>query len=673
MAAAYWPAFHNHFVGYDDDRYVFDNPFLSRGLSWSGIQFAFTSFGISNWHPVTWLSLLADYTLWGLDPRGYHLTSFLLHLANALLLWRLLTRMTARSGPSFFAAALFAVHPLHVESVVWISERKDVLCGLFLMLATGSWLNYVRCPSRSGYARTAAWFTLGLLSKPMLVTFPFLLLTLDLWPLGRLAGTEPGLTPTPPGARGAILPRPFPFRRFGRLLLEKAPLLFLSLLSAGMTLLAQQRGGATRMLETEAGLHPDLILRLSNAAVSCVAYLGKMFWPFHLAPLYPFPMRGIPWTTTAAAVAILTACTAAALWRVRRSPGGLTGWLWYLGALLPVLGLVQVGVQSMADRYTYIPLIGLYGIIAWTASGVWVRLPVSGIRRNRIGLLAGGLLLAGLAVRTHDQAGIWRDSLTLFQHATRVTTGNAKMHYNYGYALRQAGRFEESLNEYQKSLSIQPQYAQAEMALGDILCQLGRPADAERHYLSAIAIQPRSAAARVSFARLRMARGQFAEAQAQLEATLQGEPDHLGARLLLGDLWVAQGQTGRAADQYRAALERAPDQFHTLIALARIRAADPDPGLRDGAEAVRLADRACRLLTDPIGNPAERPAAIEALSILAAAHAEQGDFRKAEAIQKAAIQLAAQNPSTDQTNRLTGELEAYREHRPVRYTIQPVP
>lgn len=370
---------------------------MVQGITRAGLAWAMTAKVASNWHPLTLVSHMLDGQLYGLDPAGHHATSLLLHLANVLLLFEVLRRMTGAAGRSAAVAALFAVHPTHVESVAWIAERKDVLSALFWILAMGAWARYARRPSIGRYGLVVLLMILGLMAKPMVVTLPFALLLLDVWPLDRL----------PLGWR--------------HLAIEKLPLLALSAASSAITIQYQ-----------EASLAPlgavPWSLRAANALVSYVAYLGKLFWPTHLSVFYPISLAIPAWKVLGAAL-LLIAITAFAVWRARREPWLLTGWLWFLGTLVPVIGLVQVGRQAMADRYTYIPSIGLFLAIVWTMAEL--------LKEHRALLAAtAGVVILALAAITRVQIGYWADSATLFRHALAATDdGNYLAHIGLGKAL----------------------------------------------------------------------------------------------------------------------------------------------------------------------------------------------------------------------------------------------
>lgn len=469
LAAAVFGQVAGHaFLNYDDASYVTRNPWVMNGLTTRTLSWAFTSFYAVNWHPITWLSHALDVQLFGLRPGPHHLVNVFLHAANATLLFLVLSKMTGILLPSALVATLFLIHPLHVESVAWVAERKDVLSALFFMLTLAAWLRYVHRRSTSRYLLAILVFALGLMSKPMLVTLPFVLLLLDFWPLarwGRIAG--PGVRPSLfPGAAGAAW-----------LLAEKVPFLMLSAGSSIITYLAQQKGNAIILA------YP-LGFRISNALVSMVTYLEKTVWPAHLAFLYPYP-NGIPaWKMTGAAL-ILGCFSALAVGLAGRWPFLAVGWLWYLGTLVPVLGLVHVGQHASADRYTYIPLIGIFIAVAWSLPG-----PGSSQTRRGIAAVVSVVALAVLSVTSFLQVGHWRTNITLFGHGVAVTRENFIAENNLGNALALDGRLDEAVAHYRAAIRIYPWDLKARTNLGLTLISLGRTAAAVAEYQEVLRLSP---------------------------------------------------------------------------------------------------------------------------------------------------------------------------------------
>jgi tetratricopeptide (TPR) repeat protein len=454
------------FVNFDDPRYVFQNPHVQRGLTFEGVAWAFTTFHAGNWHPLTWLSHMLDVELFGLDPGPHHVVNAVLHGVATLLLFGLLRSATGRTWPSALVAALFAVHPLHVESVAWISERKDVLSAVFWMLATWAYVRHARRPGAARYAAVAAALALGLMSKPMVVTLPVALLLLDFWPLGRISSAAP------------LRPQALALVR------EKAPLLALSLASGAVALLAQSRGGGVASLPAL-----QASARIGNALLSCALYLGKTVWPARLAAVYPHPALGAggmpAWAVLASAL-LAAALTALVLWQRRRRPVLAVGWLWYLVTLLPVIGLVQVGLQGMADRYTYLPLVGIFVALAWLAAEAAEASPR---RRVVVATACVGVVLACAAV-SRRQVETWRDSFTLFGHALEVTEGNWLALRNLGIAQQDAGRYAEAIASLERSLRLMPHDGQAWMNLGISYASARRYHDAAQCFQRAAEMRP---------------------------------------------------------------------------------------------------------------------------------------------------------------------------------------
>ncbi len=434
------------FVNYDDPRYVYQNTRITSGLNISGIAWAFTHIHSENWHPLTTITHMLDCQLYGLKASGHHFTNVLLHTIAVLLLFVVLQQMTGALWRSAFVAAVFAIHPLHVESVAWVAERKDVLSGVFFMLTLLAYFHYTRAPSNWRYLIVAFVFALGLMSKPMLVTLPFVLLLLDYWPLGRIKAQRPDIR-----------------RQLLKLIAEKIPLVALSAVSGVITFLAQRHAiGWTEQL--------PMLARINNAIVTYVIYVRQMFWPVNLAVFYPHPENRLPPWEIALALAVLISITSAAVILRRKAPYFITGWFWYLGMLVPVIGLVQVGWQGHADRYTYLPQIGLYIAGSWALADLSVSW-----RPRRMVLGAAALFVIGaLSWSAWIQASYWRDSETLFTHALAV----------------QKGRLEEAMVHYRKFLEIEPHNVEARNILGTALIQQGHVKEAIQQWQEALAIEP---------------------------------------------------------------------------------------------------------------------------------------------------------------------------------------
>ena len=531
----------NGFVLLDDNLYITDNPQVQKGLAWESIRWAFTTFHAANWHPVTWLSHMTDVQLFGLDAGRHHLTSLLLHCANAVLLLLLLFRMTGALWRSALVAALFALHPLHVESVAWIAERKDVLSTLFWLLTLFAWLAYVRSKKAGPYLLASALFALGLMAKPMLVTLPFTLLLLDFWPLGRLGLPLRGRWP-----------------EVKRLLWEKAPLFALAAASSVVTILAQGKAGAVSTIDQ---ISPAA--RLLNAGNACMAYLVKMVWPSSLAVFYPHPRSAVLTGAAAAAILTLAGITVLAYRLRRRAPYVIFGWLWYLGTLVPVLGVVQVGRQSMADRYTYVPLIGVFIATAWGLA------ELAGDHRvaRRLAAAASAAALAALLAVSHAQTLHWADDETLFTHVLAVTPENDMAHFHLGNIRLAQGRLDEAITHLQEAIRIDPRVAESYNSLALAWLRQGRIEQGLALLREAYRLDPSNIRARrnLSVALLKTAMGLagrkdfteaaplFEEASSLLEAL---PPDCL---MQWGIALLKLNRFGEAADRFRGVLANDPE------------------------------------------------------------------------------------------------------------------
>ncbi|HWR97161.1 MAG TPA: tetratricopeptide repeat protein [Candidatus Methanoperedens sp.] len=499
----------NGFLFYDDAQYVVMNPNVAGGLSARGVRWAFTEFYAFNWHPLTWISHMLDRSLFGASPRGPHLVNAALHAASAALLFHVLAAMTGATGRAAFVAAAFALHPLHVQSVAWISERKDVLSAFFWFATLAAWLRHVRRPGAGSYLAAAGMFALGLLSKPMVVTLPLVLLLLDVWPLGRVRELPFGML----AAGGSAGRAPW-----HGVILEKLPLAALAAAGALLTFRAQAAGVA---------IHHEisLLLRAQNAVVSVIAYLGQAVWPFRLAVFYPYPAVGIPWWRVAGAALLLLAGTAAAVrWR-RRAPWLATGWGWYLVMLLPVIGIVQVGNHSMADRYTYLPLTGAFIAAAWGAERL-VRSRAGG----RALAAASCTLLTAWAALTWVQIGYWHDDVALFTRALAVTPDNADARYHLGQPLLWEGRFAEAQQQLERAAALNPLDPHAFNDLGVALSRTGRRREAPAAFRRAIDLSPSYVDPYLNLGMAYLSLGNTAAARA-VWRELQGVDPEAAARL----------------------------------------------------------------------------------------------------------------------------------------------
>jgi tetratricopeptide (TPR) repeat protein len=508
---------------FDDFAYVANNRQVNAGLTWEGVRSAFSGISLGFWHPLTLMSHMLDVTLFGLQPGGHHLVAVLLHTANAILCFLVLRGFTGAALPSALAAALFALHPLRAESVAYLSERKDVLSALFWFLTLACWLRYLRRPAMGRYLASAAVFTLGLMAKPMLVTLPFALLLLDYWPLGRFAG--PGRKPP------------------GRLILEKLPLFLLSFAASALAFVAEQRFGALSPVDPF-----PLPVRLLNALYSYGYYLGKTIWPARLAAFYPHPGHTIPLWALAASAFALAALSALALAGLRRFPFLAVGWLWFLGTLVPVIGLVQIGDMGMADRFTYLPSVGLAIMIAWGvrtwSAGDPRRLPTV-----TIAAVAAVLLLS---VLSHRQVGYWRDGVTLFSHTVAVTGVNSLARYNLGVSLAQAGRFAEAESAFRRTLADDPGHIPAYDDLGAIANLSGRTDEALGILAAGLARAPGSSRLHYRMGAVLLALGRRDEAAAHLEEAVRLRTKLAEAH---NDLGIIRAEQGRFAEAERHFLD----------------------------------------------------------------------------------------------------------------------
>jgi tetratricopeptide (TPR) repeat protein len=574
-------AVRHEFVGYDDYDYVVENPKVTNGLTLDGIQWALTHVHAFNWHPLTTISHMLDCQLFGLQPWGHHLTNILLHAVAAILLFLALRELTGSLWPSLLVAAVFAVHPLRVESVAWVSERKDVLSGVFFMLILWAYARYARgYGARSfRYIAVVVLFALGLMCKPTLVTVPFVLLLLDYWPLRR---------GEPPSSLGRGIAR----NTWPQLIVEKLPLFVLSAASCVATLLAQNPA-----LDFDASLKPPLGERVGNALISYVAYVGQMIWPARLAVLYPYPEGNLKVPQVILALLLLlTISVAFFLWR-KKYPFLLIGWLWYLGMLVPMIGIIQVGSQVRADRYTYLPQIGLYLLVVWSATELFHRW-----RRTRnILVITAVLIIIALTTRSYLQISYWRDTETLWKHTIASTSNNYIAHNNLADTLSQSGRFAEAIAECQKALKIKPDFAAAHNNLGVALLQNKQSADGARgqdgavdeaieHYRKALQIKPDFTQAHSNLGDALLQKGQIDEAIAHHQKALQIDPDYAEARYNLGKALVAEGKYNDSIAAYEAAVLLRPDYYEAHHNLGCVLAAigKNDEALKQFNEALRI-------------------------------------------------------------------------------------
>lgn len=507
-------------VNFDDRETIVGNTHIQNGLTLAGLAWAFSTSYAANWFPVTWISHMIDFQLFGLDSGWFHLVNVVIHLASTLLLFAMLRRMTGKLWESAFVSFVFALHPLHVESVAWVSERKDVLSAFFWFLTTWLYLDYVDRPNVRRYLFSLGAFVVGLMSKQMLVSLPLTLLLLDYWPLNRSKTTL-----------------------ISRLVTEKVPYLVLSAAASIIAFNVQHQAGAVLSVDSI-----PLATRAANALISYVAYLGTFFWPSGLAVFYPYPPTLPAWQIAGAAL-ILVAISALAI----RRPYLTVGWLWYLGTLVPVIGLVQVGEQARADRYTYIPMIGISIMLAWGMSEIMER-------RARFALaMVSGLVCLGWLAVTWTQVPYWRNSVTLFEHAIAVTQNNFIAHLDLGAVLAEQGRTQEALRHLYASVEEKPDHNDGHDTLGAVLGQMGRSQEAAEQFQTAIRIQPNDSEAHCNLGNVLVAQGKFADAAQEFQTALRILPDFVTAHFGLGGALLNLGQTDAAIAQFKEALRLDPN------------------------------------------------------------------------------------------------------------------
>ena len=560
-AVLYLPSLGHDFVILDDPLMVTDNEWVQAGWTLRGLKAAFSIDRVNFWVPLTWLSLMTDAALFGPGARGFHLTNLLLHAGNAALLFVALRRLTGAAGRSFAVAALFAVHPVHVESVAWITERKDVLCVFMLLLALLAWERWLRRRRPGAYAAACALFALALMAKPVAVVFPVLLLCLDGWPLRRLA----------PGAlRGPLL--------------EKVPLAVLGAAAAAATLVISWRLEAFVELDR---FSPAM--RAANLAIAYVRYLGLLAWPSGLAILYPLEEGGVSPAVAATALAAL-AVASALLWRARRRlPWALMGWVWFLAALLPVSGIFQVGLQALADRFLYLPALGIYVAVVWSAAALAAR---AAVPRWAAPALAGCVVLP-LALAARHQLGFWRDGVTILQRTVAVTGSNPMARELLAYNLAGQDRLEEALEQYRVLQELRPGEPGPRFDAGNTLARLGRSEEAADAYRAALAREPRHAKARLSLALVLSRLGRTVEAVAEYRELLRRAPDFDVARYQFGVTLAAAGRFEEAAGELREFLRRAPGsaEGHYNLGVVLLELGAEAEGRRELARAVALDPR----------------------------------------------------------------------------------
>jgi protein O-mannosyl-transferase len=598
-AAAYWEVRAFGFTNFDDPDYVAQNPTVQEGLSGEGIRWAFMTGFMGNWHPITWLSHMLDCEVFGVNAGAHHVVNVAIHCLNVVLLFWVLFRYTGALERSAFVAALFALHPLHVESVAWIAERKDVLSTLFWLLTMWAYLRYTERRSVWRYLAVLFWFALGLMSKPMVVTLPFVLLLLDYWPLQRATNRV----------------------EWRRAVAEKVPLFVLVAASCVVTFIVQKHGGAVGSMEKF-----SIATRIGTALVAYVAYVGKMLLPENLAAFYPHPGAWPVWQVAGAAV-LLFIVSSIALALTRRAPYLVLGWLWFLGTLLPVIGLVQVGDQAYADRYTYVPLTGLFIAMVWGLADLSKRFAWPAFAMRGAGL--AGLLVCGLL--TTAQVDHWQNSETLFRHALSATKDNYVAHYNLAQTLSVNGRIPEATHHYEETLALKPGHPGAHNNLGLTHAFAGRWAVATNHYAQALKSNPDNTGVHFNYGVAELNLGNATNAVGHLRQVIAANPTHAAAHHQSAKALLRLEKPDEAITHYSETIRLRPDDPEPYSELAELLATHSDPTIRKGPEALKLARRACELAGSP------RPNFIAAL---AAAHAGVGDYEKAVQLAREAEMLA---------------------------------
>lgn len=599
LAALTWAVFGQtlqyDFVNYDDPSYVYQNARITGGINLANVTWAFTHIHSENWHPLTTITHMLDCQLHGLNAGWHHFTNVLLHSIAVVLLFLALQQMTDALWRSAFVSAVFALHPLHVESVAWIAERKDVLSAVFFTLTLLAYSYYTRAPSISRYLMVGLAVVLGLMSKPMLVTLPFVLLLLDYWPLGRFQAYRSNTG-----------------RHELQLILEKIPLIVLSAVSSIVTFLAQQGAiGWTEQLPVSE--------RISNAIVAYVVYIRQMLWPAGLAVFYPHPENRLATWEISLALMILGGITAAACVLRKKAPYFVTGWFWYLGMLVPVIGLLQVGWQGHADRYTYLPQIGLYIAVTWVVTGL-----TCSWRLQRLALGAAALFIVGaLSYRAWLQASYWRDSETLFTHTLAVTSNNDVALNNLGIIFLDKGQLDDAISKLQAAIDLRPENAPAHDNLAKALLKKGQVAEAMVHY----------------------------------RKFLELEPANVEARNTLGTALIQQGHVKEAIDQWHNALATQPENGNAASNLAWVFATCPHDSMRDGPRAVELGERALRISGGKIPM---------IYKVLAAAYAENGRFVDAVETAQRGAELATTQGNPGLSAELESDIALYQSGRPLR-------
>jgi protein O-mannosyl-transferase len=626
IAAVYYQVCSYGFVGYDDQIYVYENHEIQNGFTLESVKWALATGYYGNWNPLTWLSYVLDWQIFGSNAAGFHFTNLIFHILNTLLLFLVLKKMTNAIWQSAFVAALFALHPLHVEAVAWISSRKDVLSIFFWLLTMAVYMRYVKQPNVFCYLLTLAVFALGVMAKPMLVTLPFVLLLLDYWPLDRIKRVD--------------------WKTISQLILEKIPFMALTAVFSVITFFTQRSSQNIHSLG-----QLDLESRICNVLVSYVKYMEKMFWPAGLTFFYPL---AIPHESLLYAVisAVLLLTVTILILRLAKGYRYLfIGWFWYLGTFVPVIGLVQIGDHSMADRYTYITLTGLFIIIAWGLPDLLGKWP----HRKIILWVSSLIVLSVLAVCAYFQQQYWKDSITLCQHALAVTENNYSAHFGMAQTLLDQNRFSDAEVESRKYLQIKPDDPGALNILGIALSRQGKYDEAVKYYNKALQIKPKYAAAHDNIARTLVLQGKFDQAAEHFTEVLRLAPGSAEAYYRLGQILVQSGKINKAVVHFEKALQLKPDWVEPMNAMAWCLAVNEKTAVRNPDKAVKLAQRTCELTNY------KEPALLDTLAV---AYAAAGDFDKAVETAQKALELCQSSGQETVKEQIKSRLVLFKNKKP---------